>query len=125
MAASVITEHLMLEPSLVQNAGDQVETPQRRKLNSTYRFSKWQYKTKIDNDSDWEIEVSALLEKLRSHSEFLEKIESTGGKNLIYITATDFAHKAYEMDIKMMESMCKMKISFGFEFFNKQWDGES
>ncbi len=117
MDPKLITNNLVLSPTMTQKAGDQIITPKGRKVAGTYKNTKWSHQIGLESNDGLCDELLSLVDHLFSHREFLRAINDGGGSAIVYFNFSNAESFSMQISPEIMEKITKMKMSFGFEMF--------
>ncbi len=117
MDPKLITNNLVLSPTMTQKAGDQIITPNGRKVAGTYKNTKWSHQIGLESNDGLCDELLSLVDHLFSHREFLRAINDGGGSAIVYFNFSNAESFSMQISPEIMEKITKMKMSFGFEMF--------
>lgn len=112
-----ISERLGIVPQTAYQVGSKRLTPKGNALPGLHRESRWGWSVKIEGKRDFFSDVSALVERLEVHKEFLSAISKDGGSIEIILHLAGDANIGWTMPWKELSRMALLKIDLGIEVF--------
>ncbi|MDO9413197.1 MAG: DUF4279 domain-containing protein [Pseudolabrys sp.] len=112
-----ISERLGMVPQMAHQAGSNRFTPKGNALPGLYPDSRWGWSKKIEGKRDCFSEVSALVDSLEKHKDFLSDISDEGGSTEIIVHLAGDANIGWTMPWQELSRMARLKIDLGIEVF--------
>ena len=117
MDPQAITDCLGMEPDVSQKFGETITTPEGKKLNGGYKFTKWSVRESGLSSEALLERLSALVDFLGMKEDSMISLHKEGALCSIHFNLANPQSIGFIIPTELVEKMAKLKISFGVEIF--------
>jgi Domain of unknown function (DUF4279) len=119
MSPAEITVALGLEGHVVHRVGDPRQTPKGTPLEGRYRDTRWRHSIRYELTEQWFADkITALVESLGPHKQFLHSVRATGGTAEIIVQFLGDGYFGDNVPLDTLAKMTDLQLDFGIECFN-------
>lgn len=118
----LITDELGIKPSRCWQNGDQRKTPKGTKLKGTYKESYWNadpfnYGEYLSTDSVALDIISDVIEYIAPHKQFINKLESEGGRIILIVSTYSQRNYAIEIPPDILKKLSDLGLSIAHDVY--------
>ena len=118
IAPENISAALGLEAHFVHRVGDQRKTPKGTLLEGKYHDTRWRHCIRYELRDQWFADkISALVDRISPHKEFLRHLRATGGRITIIVQFFGDGHLGDNVPSNTLAKMTDLQLDFGIECF--------
>lgn len=119
MTPADISAALGLEAHIAHRVGDQRRTPRGTTLKGQYRRTSWRHSISYEQKNQWFADkITALVDRLMPHKEFLHHVRSTGGSATVIVQFLGDGYFGDNVPLDTLSKMAELQLDFGIECFS-------
>jgi hypothetical protein len=114
-----ITGALGIEPNIAHQADERRKTPKGSLLPGNYRDTRWRYRVRHEvRNQRFAEHVTALIDRLMPHKDFLGKLRSTGGTASMAVQFLGDGYFGDEIPRDVLVKLLQLELDFAIECFS-------